>query len=129
MPDFHSQIYSLALDAFLLIGAAKLTIELLIPLVMLVKKLGATIKSDYVLESERREKSSRDATKLLIAQLQRLNAFDQVEVIRAVWPELAGGATQSQTTLDPSVWSEKHGLGYPNIWPEVKARLERASHQ
>lgn len=55
MPDFHSQILSLTSDVLLLVGALKLTIELVIPLVTLFKKLKATVKSEYSLESGRLE--------------------------------------------------------------------------
>jgi|GEM_PF-2407115 len=56
MPDLEAQILSVVLIVFLLTGAAKLTIEQLISLVILWKKLQATIKSDYSLESGKLEK-------------------------------------------------------------------------
>ncbi len=49
MPDLESLIFSMALILFLLIGSAKLIIEELIALVMMFKKLKATIDSDYSL--------------------------------------------------------------------------------
>lgn len=50
MSDLEPLIFSGALTAFLLTGAAKLTLEQIISLVILVKKLKATIKCNYSLE-------------------------------------------------------------------------------
>lgn len=55
MPDLEARIFSAALIVFLLTGAAKLTIEQLISLVILLKKLKATMKGTYSLESGRLE--------------------------------------------------------------------------
>ena len=55
MPGLESLIFSAALAAFLSTGAAKLIIEQLISLVTLFKKLKATIKCDYSLESAKLE--------------------------------------------------------------------------
>lgn len=51
VPGVDSTIFAVALSAFLLIGALKLTIEQLISLVILVKKLKATVLSSYSLET------------------------------------------------------------------------------
>ena len=60
MPDLESQIFSMALIFFLLIGSAKLTIEQLITLVILFKKLKATIEGEYSLETEKLESPARN---------------------------------------------------------------------
>jgi hypothetical protein len=60
MPDLESQIFSMALIFFLLIGSAKLTIEQLITLVILFKKLKATIESEYSLKTGKLESPTRD---------------------------------------------------------------------
>ena len=52
MPGLDSYIFHFALSAFLLIGALKLTIEQLITLVVLVKKLNATIKTRYSFQTK-----------------------------------------------------------------------------
>ena len=59
MPDIDSQIFSVALTFFLLIGSAKLTIEQVINLVILFKKLKATIESQYSLEKGKLEPRAR----------------------------------------------------------------------
>ena len=56
MPDLDSQIFSVAVVVFLLIGAAKLTIEQLINLVIQFKRLRATIEARYSLEIKDLEK-------------------------------------------------------------------------
>lgn len=55
MPGIDSQIFSFALNVFHLFVAANLTIELLISLVVLCKRLKTTIQSRYSLESGKLE--------------------------------------------------------------------------
>ena len=70
MPDYGAQVFSVALFLFLVIGSAKLTIEQLIALIVLVKRLIATLGSDYCLETgkltpRRTQKRSTDSTQIL----------------------------------------------------------------
>jgi hypothetical protein len=58
MPDLESQIFSVALTLFLLMGAAKLVIEQLVSLLIQYKKLEAMSKADYSLESGKLEMRS-----------------------------------------------------------------------
>lgn len=55
-----SMIFAVALSLFLLIGALKLIIEQLITLVVLFKKLKATIRSSYSLETGQLEIKSAE---------------------------------------------------------------------
>jgi hypothetical protein len=52
MSELDSLIFAIAFSLFLFIGAAKLTVEQLIALVILLKKLRATIKAEYSPEAE-----------------------------------------------------------------------------
>lgn len=61
MPGLDSQIFTVALTLFLLIGSAKLTIEQLITLVILLKRLKATFEGEYSLETGKLEVRSRGA--------------------------------------------------------------------
>jgi hypothetical protein len=51
MSELKTYIFSIALVLFLTFGAARLLLEELIALVLLIKKLIATIKANYPLES------------------------------------------------------------------------------
>jgi hypothetical protein len=65
MPDLESQIFSVALILFLMIGSAKLIIEQLTALVIQFKKLKATIESEYSVETgklEVRPRAEHDGT-------------------------------------------------------------------
>jgi hypothetical protein len=55
MPGVDSRVFSFALSVFLVFGAAHLTVELMISLVVLCKKLTATMQSHYSLESGKLE--------------------------------------------------------------------------
>ena len=61
MPGVDSHLFSVALSVFLFFGAANLTIELLISLVVLYKKLRATLQSHYSLELGKLEVHSSSA--------------------------------------------------------------------
>lgn len=98
MPDLEAQIFSAALIVFLLTGAAKLTIEQLISLVILFKKLKATIKSDYSLESgklEMRTTGERDESSHVTAAPRILGRLDSASE-RVNPPHLAKDSKSSQ---------------------------------
>jgi hypothetical protein len=59
MPGLDSHIFALALTLFLLIGSANLTLEQLINLLTLLKKLKATMEAEYSLEKGKLEVRSR----------------------------------------------------------------------
>jgi len=85
MPGIDSHVFSFALSVFLFFGAANLTIELIISLVVLCKKLKATMQSHYSLESGKLEVRSslhRDEfpkmSASLLAQVMALSSADRL---------------------------------------------------
>ncbi len=76
MPDIDARIFALALNGFLFFGAANLTVELITSFVLLCKKLKATIKAPYDLESGRL-KSFRSADPSEIHEL-KASLLDQL---------------------------------------------------
>jgi hypothetical protein len=68
MPGLDPLIFSVALSIFLFTGATNLTIDQLISIVILFKKLKAIMKSDYSLESAKlEERSPREPDRPTIA--------------------------------------------------------------
>jgi hypothetical protein len=90
MPGVDSQIFSLALSVFLVFGATNLAIELTISLVVLCKRLKATVQSHYSLESGRLDvpspSQSDEFPKIsasLLTQIMALSPADR-QIIRSV---------------------------------------------
>jgi hypothetical protein len=84
MPDVDSHLFSVALNVFLFFGAAHLSTEQLISLVVLYKKLRAILRSHYSLELGKLEVDSSlepdESTKMdasLVAQVMALSPADR----------------------------------------------------
>jgi hypothetical protein len=101
MPGFDSHLFSIALNVFLIFSAANLSTEKLISLVVLYKKLRATMKSKYSLELGKLEGhdslESDEPTKMnasLVAQVMALSPADR-QLIRSLLDTLLHNGSHS----------------------------------
>jgi hypothetical protein len=116
MPGVDSHVFSFALNVFLFFGAASLTIELMIPLVVQCKRLKATMQSQYSMESgklEARDSLHRDEfskmSASLLTQVMALSPADR-QIIRSLLDVSPGNG--SFTGAQKNSFSENSSSGH-----------------
>jgi len=125
MPGVDSQIFSLALSVFLFFGATNLTIELTISLVVVCKRLKATVQSHYSLESGKLEapgsSNSYEFPKIsasLLTQIMALSPPDR-QIIRSILDISSGNSSltgaQEKRVGEDSISGGDEDLGWLRI--------------
>ena len=95
MPDIDARIFTFALHGFLFFGAANLTVELMTSFILLCKKLKATVRAPYDLQSGTlkpgRLVDSSESEKLNATVLNRLLALtpNDRQIINSILDKLS----------------------------------------